>query len=167
MERFLRTIDNISDQVGKAASWLILPLIGVMVLSTILRYGFNSSPVWSYDLPWMLYAVYFLLGGAYCHLHDGHVRVDMFSERLAPRAKSILEVVTYLIFFVPLFYVLIVGGIPYAYTSWSRHEVSPYSSLGAPVGPIKAVMVIGFLLLAFEGLSKFIRHLSTAVRKGG
>jgi len=160
-----------SDLVGKSAGWLIFPLIGVMVLSTVLRYGFNRSPVWSYDLPWMIQAVYFLLGGAYCHLHNGHVKVDMLSERLAPQAKLILEIGTYLIFFLPLFYVLIVGGIPYACKSLIHHEVSPYSSLGAPVGPIKAIMVIGFILLAFEGISKFVRdiyslrHLSSDTRK--
>jgi len=165
MEHFLAIINKISDRVGKSASWLILPLIVAMVLSTILRYGFNRSPIWSYDMTWMLYAAHFLLGGAYCLLHEGHVRVDLFSERLAPRARSILEVVTYLIFFFPLCYVLVVYVMRYAYNSWISHEVSPSSSWAVPLGPIKTVMVIGFLLLTLEGISKFIKHLSAAAKR--
>ena len=165
MKHLLAAIDKISDRVGKSASWLIFPLIVVMVLSTIMRYGFNRSPIWAYDMTWMLFAALFLLGGAYCFLHEGHVRVDLFSERLAPRARSILEVVTYLIFFFPLFYVLSVYVTRYAYNSWISHEVSPCTSWAVPLGPIKTVMVIGFLLLTLEGISKFIKHLSAAVKK--
>lgn len=167
MGRFLSAIDNTIEWVGKSVSWVIFPLMALMVLSTILRYVFNKPPFWSYDMPWMLYSVHFLLGGAYCLLHEGHVRVDLFSERLPPRAGSILEVVTYLIFFFPLLCVVMVYGIPYAYNSWITHEVSPYSSWAPPLAPIKTVMMIGFLLLTFGGISQFIKHLSKLMKQHG
>lgn len=167
MKRCLRIIDNTSEWTGRSASWIILALIVVMVLSTILRYGFNKPPFWSYDMPWMLYSGYFLLGGAYCLLHEGHVRVDLISSRLPLRSRSILEMVNYLIIFAPLFYVLIAGGIPYVYNSWAAHETSPGSSWAPPVSPIKTLMVAAFALLALQGVSQFIKHLSVVVKRRG
>ena len=165
MRHFLKTIESTSEWVGKSASWIVLALMGVMVVATMLRYAFNKAPAWGYDLTWMLYAAYFLLGGAYCLLHEGHVRVDFLSERLPPRARSILEIVCYVVFFLPLFYMLVRGGIDYAVYSWVTGERSPFAHIWAPpIGPIKTVMVIGFLLLAFQGLAYFIKHVFAATR---
>ncbi|MEA3253771.1 MAG: TRAP transporter small permease subunit, partial [Chloroflexota bacterium] len=84
--------------------------------------------------------------------------------RLSPRAKAILEVAAYLIFFFPLFYVLVVSSIPYAYNAWVMHETSSCSNWAPILGPMKTVMVVGFLLLGLEGLAQFIRNLSTAIK---
>ncbi len=163
-KRFIEIIDSLSDRTGKGGSWIILALIGAMVLATFMRYAFNKSPFWAYDMAWMLYGAHFLLGGAYCHLHQGHVRVDLFSERLSPRPRAILEVVGYLVFFFPLFYVLVVSSIPYTYNTWVIGETSPSSSWAPILGPMKTLMVLGFLLLALQGLAQFLRVLPVAIR---
>jgi len=166
MKDFVRAIESVSERVGKLTSWIILALIAIMFLSTMMRYGFGKAPVWGYDLAWMVYGAYFLLGGAYCHLHEGHVRVDFLSTRLSPRGRSILEVVCYLVFFFPLFYILLKGGTSYAIYSWVSKERSPFAHTWAPpVAPIKTVMLVAFLLLALQGVASFIKHLSIAMGK--
>lgn len=66
-------------------------LLVVVTLQVILRYGFASAPFWSeevgrYCLVWSV-----LLGAAVSVRRGGHIRVDIFAERLPPRARRALR----------------------------------------------------------------------------
>lgn len=164
IRKFLTRIDRLSEWIGKFGSWLILALTGMMVIEVVMRYLFARPTFFAYDLTWMLYGVYIALGAAYCHLHKGHVRVDFFYNRLPERGRAIFEVVLYLIFFFPLFYVVLRYLIDNLIYSWASGECTSASTWRPPVYPFKTIVVVGFVLLFFQGVAEFVKNLYFSVK---
>ena len=100
---------------------------------------------------------------AYCHMVRGDVKVDFFTQRLAPRKIAWLDAVGSLL--VGLFGLLIAWRT--AAGAWSIKEVGETSAiLGWPVWIAQALMVPGFALLAVAGLYLFEQRLRQAARDG-
>ncbi len=75
MQRFLFNIDRISAWSGKTVSWVILLSTFLISYDILMRYLSKPfldfiRPIWftydySYDMSYYLYAVLFMIGGAY------------------------------------------------------------------------------------------------------
>ena len=74
-------IEKLSEQVGKAVSWLTLLMVILMTLVVTLRYGFNLGWIALQESIIYLHAVTLMLGMSYVLKHDKHVRVDIFYNR--------------------------------------------------------------------------------------
>src|SRR3974377_2121762 len=101
LQRFLISIDHLSTWSGKAASWLILILTGAVCGEVAKRYALNAPTAWAFDLDYMLYGMLFMMCGAYTLAQDGHVRGDFLYSSMKPRPQATLDLVLYLIFFLP------------------------------------------------------------------
>ena len=98
---------------------------------------------------------------AYCHMINGDVKVDFFTQTLAPRKVARLDAFGSLL--VGLFGTLIAWRT--AVGALSIKEVGETSAiLGWPVWVAQALMVPGFLLLAAAGFYMCIFHLRVAAR---
>src|SRR5688572_33126093 len=73
---FLHTIDRISTFVGKAAAWLVVVLMIVVVVEVFKRYVLRAPTAWIFDFENMLYGTAFMLAGAYALAQNAHVRGD-------------------------------------------------------------------------------------------
>lgn len=164
MNAFFQTVDFVNEKAGKAVSWLVLPLTGVLVVEVVARYVFGKPTDWAYDMTWMIFGAYVIIGAAYTFLSEGHVRVDVLSSRFPQRKKAILEVFLYLIFFFPLLALLVFACTDFALISWRGDERSAVSLWKPPVYPFKIIMAVGLYLLALQGLVKFLRQLFTAIK---
>ncbi len=164
MTLFLQTVDFVSEKAGKAVSWLVLAITGVLAVEVVARYIFNKPTDFAYDLTWMIFGAYTILAAAYTFLAEGHVRVDVFTSLLSERKRAFLEVILYLIFFFPLLIFLVYACTDFAVLSWRGDERSSVSLWKPPVYPFKTIMVAGFYLLALQGLAKFIRQLLLAIK---
>lgn len=165
MRRFLKALDNVSKWTGKGGSWLILALVFGIGYEVLMRYGFANPTFWAYDMTWMMYGVYIMLGTAWCHFLGGHVRMDLLYSRLSPRRKAIVEVVCYFVLFFPLLYVLLRYCGAHTIWSWSIGESSSASTWRPPVYPFKTLVVVSFALLALQGISQFIKSLFVLVTR--
>jgi len=161
---FLKAIDGVSEWTAKLASFLIIPLTGVMMYEVAMRYLFANPTLFAYDMSWMLYGVYGAMGLAYCHLRQGHVRVDFLYSLLSPRRKAILEAVFYVIFFFPLFYVVLRYSAENVIDSWAIRETASGSIWRPPVYPFKTLVLVGFVLLFLQGVVEFGRNLYVAIK---
>lgn len=157
MKTFLHTIDAISEWSGKAISWLVLLLTVVLGYEVVMRYAFNAPTKWAFDISYMLGGSYFLLGQAYTLLKRRHVRIDLFYVRFSPRKKALVDVAFYLVFFFPLWGILLYKLIPYVYLSWILQERSMQGYWMPILYPFKTVMPIGVLLFIFQGIAEFSR----------
>ena len=153
-------INGLNEKVGFYSSFLTIPLIAVVVYEVIMRYAFNSPTVWAFEATTLIYGVHYMLGLAFTHKHNGHVAIDVFESRLAPRPRTILRVIVSLIFFVPTVGLLATWSVIYAATSWQNWE-NASTSWAPPLYPFKTIMAIGFILLFLQGIAKLLADFRT------
>src|SRR3979490_3026440 len=119
VQGFLHTIDEISTWVGKAAAWLIILLMSVVCIEVFKRYIMNAPTSWIFDLDNMLYGSLFMLCGAYTLAQNAHVRGDFLYSSMRPRTQASLDLVLYMVFFIPGIAALIYSGYTFAFESWT------------------------------------------------
>ncbi|MCS7234316.1 MAG: TRAP transporter small permease subunit [Synergistetes bacterium] len=166
MERFLSSVDKISEAAFKVTMWLIIPLFGSLFYEVIARYGFKAPTIWSYDLTYMLYGIMFILCSPYVLSRNKHVRIDLFYEKFSPKTKNLIDAILYVVFFFPAISVLLIKGTEYAIFSWKMGETSSVSPWRPPLYPLKTIFAIAVFLLLLQGIVQFIR-IVRELKKGG
>ena len=147
------------EQIGKAVSWLNVFLIALICLDVLFRYFFSFSKNWILELEWHMFAIIFLLGSAYALKVERHVRVDVFYQKFSKKTQIIINLVGTLIFLLPWCYLVITTSAKFVNNSWYIREGSPQPG-GLPARyVIKAMIVVGFVLLALQGLSLMVKYL--------
>jgi len=124
VQSMLLMIDRISTWAGKTTAWLILLLMSAVCIEVFKRYILNSPTSWVFDAESMLYGTLFMICGAYTLAQDAHVRGDFLYGSMKPRTQATLDLVLYILFFLPGVIALIYAGIDYAAMSWRINEHS-------------------------------------------
>jgi TRAP-type mannitol/chloroaromatic compound transport system permease small subunit len=155
----LKIIDSISEWSGRIISYLFYPALIMLVCDVLMRYFFNVSFQWGQGIYQRLFAIYFVVGGAYVLLHNGHIRMDVLYIHLPIRTKAIIDIFSLLLMFSVVF-VFIWWGTKYFWVSYTELEVDA-TSLKAVVYPVKFFIPISGALLALQGLAKLYRSIST------
>jgi len=153
----LLLIDRISTWAGKTTAWLILLLMSAVCIEVFKRYILNSPTSWVFDAESMLYGTLFMICGAYTLAQDAHVRGDFLYGSMKPRTQATLDLVLYILFFLPGVIALIYAGIDYAAMSWRINEHSNITAEGPPVYPFKTVIPIAGVLVLIQGLAEIAR----------
>jgi TRAP-type mannitol/chloroaromatic compound transport system permease small subunit len=156
-QRLLYAIDGISTWVGKAAAWLIIGLMMMVVIEVFKRYIMNMPTAWIFDAENMLYGSLFMLCGAYTLAQNAHVRGDFLYSSMRPRTQASLDLALYIVFFVPGIAALIYAGYDYASDSWRILEHSNVTAEGPPVYHFKTVIPIAGALVMLQGIAEIIR----------
>ena len=157
VQKFLLIIDEISTWVGKAAAWLIIVLMAVVCLEVFKRYIMNMPTAWIFDLDNMLYGTAFMLCGAYTLAQIAHVRGDFLYSSMRPRMQASLDIVLYVVFFIPGIAALIYAGSEYAADSWRIGEHSNVTADGPPIYHFKAMIPLAGVLVMLQGVAEIVR----------
>jgi TRAP-type mannitol/chloroaromatic compound transport system permease small subunit len=157
MNRFLFFIDSLSTWVGKAFAWLILVLTLGVSYEVFVRYVLRAPTTWAFDFSYITYGAMFLMAGAYTLSRNGHVRGDVVYRLWKPRTQATMDLILYIIFFLPAVLALIYAGWNYAAMSVRFREVSIFSPAGVPVFPLKTLVPITGVLLLLQGIAEIIR----------
>ena len=157
VQSFLHTIDGISTWVGKAAAWLMIVLMSVVCIEVFKRYIMNMPTAWIFDLDNMLYGSLFMLCGAYTLAQNAHVRGDFLYSSMRPRTQATLDLVLYIVFFLPGIAALVYAGYFYAADSWRIAEHSNVTADGPPVYHFKSVIPIAGALIMLQGIAEIVR----------
>jgi TRAP-type mannitol/chloroaromatic compound transport system permease small subunit len=157
MTRFLFFIDALSAWVGKAFGWLILVLTLGVSYEVFVRYVLRAPTTWAFDFSYITYGALFLMAGAYTLSRNGHVRADVFYRFWRPRTQAMMDLMLYVVFFLPAVVAFIYSGWPYAMFSIRFLEVSIFSPAGIPVFPLKALIPITGVLLLLQGFAEIVR----------
>lgn len=155
-------VDRLNDRVGAAIQWLALLMVLVGAFNALARYatrftGIALSSNAYLDLQWYFFTLIFLLGAAYGLNHDYHVRVDVVYAELRPRAKAWLDLLGTMLFLIPFSVVMLWVSWRPVWNSWVIRESSPDPG-GLPRYPIKAVILLAFLLLLLQGFSHALKQ---------
>ena len=161
MKKFFKMIDRMNELIGKTVSFFIIALIVVILYEIFVRYLLNSPTNWVHEISQMIYGAYVILLGGYLQQRNGHVNVDILYNRFKPRTRAIINLFTWLLFF------LFCGTILYkgwgmAWDSFKFRECEP-TAFATPVYPIKMMIPLGALLLLLQGLVKYIADIKLAI----
>lgn len=157
MQNLLFFIDRVSSWVGQAFSWLIVALTFLITWEVFARYVLNSPNPWAFDLMIMAYGSAFMMAGAYTLAKSGHVRGDVLYGFFPPRLQAALDLVLYIVFFIPGVVALVWAGYTYAAESMAINEHSTLTANGPPLYPFKMVIPISGALLLLQGIAEIIR----------
>lgn len=146
-------------RLGKLISLLILPLIGIIVYSSLRSYFFRDPPIWTFEMSLFLFGSFFMLGSAYCHLEKKHVAVDVINHYLPPKWCRIFGVFSEgVVLFVAL--VIIYVSVPNA---WQATLIQERSTLQTPFNPhvwwFRWVIPIACALISWQALKDMLAHI--------
>jgi TRAP-type mannitol/chloroaromatic compound transport system permease small subunit len=156
----IKSIDWLVEKQGQLSSFLIYPLLIIVIYEVIMRYAFNAPTVWGFEATAFAYGLHYMLGLSYTENQAGHVKVDILTSRLSAKTQAILGVITYFAIFLPVYTLMAIGAFKFAYTSTITSELNS-TSWAPPVWPFKIVMAISFLLLVLQGLSTLLKNIRT------
>jgi TRAP-type mannitol/chloroaromatic compound transport system permease small subunit len=165
LSKIVHLIDALNSWVGRFVAWTTGLVVCVVFVDVVMRYAFKTSYVFTQELEWHLFAFIFLMGAGYTLLKDGHVRVDIFYQRMSPKAQAWINLLGVLLFLIPGCYLIIATSLKFVANAFSVMEGSPDPG-GIPFRWIlKACIPAGFALVFLQGLSLGIRSLFTIVGK--
>ena len=156
MQKLLLTIDKISTFVGHAFSWLIVALTLLISWEVFSRYALNNPHAWVLDAQIMLYGTMFMLAGAYTLAKNGHVRGDVLYGFFSPRVQAGLDLLLYILFFLPGVLAMTWAGWTFANESLAIREQT-FNADPLPVYPFKFVVPIAGAVLLLQGFVEIIR----------
>jgi TRAP-type mannitol/chloroaromatic compound transport system permease small subunit len=157
MQRLLLFVDKLSTWVGHAFSWLIVALTLHVSWEVFARYALDAPRAWAFDVMIMLYGTLFMMAGAYTLSKGGHVRGDVLYGFFRPRTQASIDLVLYIVFFIPGVVALAWAGYTYAAESWAINEHSTITSEGPPIYPFKTVIPVAGVVLLLQGIVEIIR----------
>ena len=152
-------IDAINARVGKAAFWLVLLMTIVSAGNAVVRFTFNYSSNGLLEIQWYLFAAVFLLCAAYTLQKNEHVRIDVLAGKLSPRGQAVIDIIGTLFFLLPMVILVLKLSLPLVAESYRIQEISANAG-GLIRWPVKAVLPVGFALLALQGISELIKRIA-------
>ncbi len=157
LRAYVRCVDRMNEFMGRMVSYLVYPMVLMLVWEVGMRYIFNRPTIWAHELSAFLYAVVFLLGGSYALRWNSHISVEILYVRLSPRTRAVLDLCTWTLFY--LFVGLLLWeGLPFAMKSVRRFELAG-SVWDPPIWPVKLCIPLGALLMLLQGTTKTLRDL--------
>ncbi|EPF1536950.1 TRAP transporter small permease subunit [Vibrio vulnificus] len=158
-----RLFNRFGDLLGWLSSVLFILLLANVVYDVVMRYVFNDVSIAFQEMEWHLFSAVFLLGIPFALKSGGHVRVDLFYERLSHRAQAIIDLLGTIFFLFPFCLLVAWFGIDFAKESYALGETS-----GDPGGlpyrwVIKAIIPLSFLFMAISGVGLLLHSFNKIV----
>ena len=110
MQKLLLFVDRVSTFAGHFFSWSIIGLTLLIAWEVFSRYLLNTPHAWVLDAQIMLYGTLFMMAGAYTLATSGHVRGDVLYGFFAPRTQATIDLILYIVFFLPGIFALAYAG---------------------------------------------------------
>ncbi|EWS52917.1 MULTISPECIES: TRAP transporter small permease subunit [unclassified Methylibium] len=156
MQNLLLAIDRFSTWIGKLFAWSVVGLTLLISWEVFSRYVLNKPHAWVLDAQIMLYGTLFMCAGAYTLSKAGHVRGDVLYGFFRPRTQATIDLILYIVFFLPGIVALTWAGWFYFNDSLSIREQT-FNADPLPVYPFKFVIPFAGGVLLLQGLVEIVR----------
>ena len=157
MQKALLFVDKVSTFVGHAFSFFIVALTLHVTWEVYRRYALDSPRAWAFDVMIYFYGTLFMMAGAYTLAKNGHVRGDVLYGFFRPRTQATIDLILYIVFFLPGVFALTYAGYFYAEESWRINEHSTITYEGPPLYPFKTVIPVAGAFVLMQGIVEIIR----------
>jgi TRAP-type mannitol/chloroaromatic compound transport system permease small subunit len=156
MQTLMMAVDRLTTFVGRFFAWAIAVLTLLVSWEVFSRYFLNHPHPWALDAQIMLYGTLFMMAGAYTLAHQGHVRGDVLYGNFTPRTQATIDLVLFVIFYLPGVVALTWAGWIYANESLAIRE-NTFSPDPLPLYPFKFVIPVAGFLLLLQGVIEILR----------
>ena len=156
MQSLLLGVDRLSTWIGQAFAWLIVLLTLMICGEVFSRYVLNDPHDWALNAQIMMYGTLFMMAGAYTLAKSGHVRGDVLYGFFEPRTQASIDLVLYIVFFLPGIVALTWAGWSYANESLAIREKT-FSATPLPLYPFKFIVPLAGAILLLQGLVEIVR----------
>ncbi len=164
LNTIINGIDFLVEKQGQLTSFLIVPLLFIVLYEVLMRYAFNAPTVWGFEATAFFYGMHYMLGLSYMEHAQGHVRVDIVTSRLPAKVQAVIMIAGYLLIFMPVYGLMTWGAIKFAHTATITNELN--STSWAPrIWPYKIVMAFSFMLLVLQGISTVLKSVKNLTAK--
>lgn len=156
MQKILLAVDALSTWLGKTVAWAAILLTGLITWEVFNRYVLNDPHAWVLDAQIMLYGTLFMGAGAYTLSKNGHVRGDVLYGFFRPRTQATIDLILYIVFFLPGIIALTWAGYTFAADSYAIREQT-FSAQALPLYPFKMMLPLAGAALLLQGLVEIVR----------
>lgn len=156
MQKALLAVDRLSTWIGQAFAWSIILLTFGISAEVFSRYVLNKPHAWMLDAQIMAYGILFMMAGAYTLAKNGHVRGDVLYGFFRPRTQATLDLLLYVVFFLPGVIALTYAGWTYFTDSLAIREQT-FNADPIPVYPFKFFICFAGLILLLQGFVEIAR----------
>ncbi len=164
MQSFMLAVDRLSTFIGKFFAWTVVGLTALICWEVFSRYVLNQPHAWVLDAQIMLYGTLFMTAGAYTLSKNGHVRGDVLYGFFRPRTQATLDLILYVLFFLPGIVALTWAGWTFAQESLAIREQT-FSADALPLYPFKFIIPVAGGALLLQGLVEMLRCM-VCIREG-
>lgn len=130
------------------SSAVVLFLMCLVVADVTGRYVFNSPVPMTYEIGSFMLVFIVFLGMAYTQRAGSHIRVEFLTLKLSPRARAVLDLVSYtlgILLYAAIFY----QGFRWAYLAFELGDYTP-GLVAIPRWPSMFAVPFGALLLCLQ-----------------
>jgi TRAP-type mannitol/chloroaromatic compound transport system permease small subunit len=156
LEKLATRVETASTWIGKSFAWLIVALTLLVCVEVVKRYILDMPTAWVFDVSNMMYGTLFMMCGAYTLAHDGHVRGDFLYGSMKPRKQATLDLLLFIVFFLPGILALTWAGWNYANDALAIRETT-FNATPLPVYPFKFIIPIAGATVLVQGFSEILR----------
>jgi len=145
-------LEVVADWTGRVVSWLSFFMVLITFLVVVLRYAFDLGWIAMQESVTYMHATLFMLGAAYTLRRNGHVRVDIFYQKLSRRGRAWVDLLGTLLLLVPVSLFIVWIGWDYVLKSWELMEGSREAGGIPAVYLLKTLLVVMPILVLIQGL---------------
>lgn len=155
-----RTLDLITELMGRIGAILILYCMAFGLTDVFLRYVMNAPSLWIGTTIQAALVLIACMAGAYAYQHGDFIKLDLFYAHFSPRTKAIFDSITAIFSFMFLG-VLIWKGTQAALISIKLGQVTP-TAVAIPIYPIKSIIPISAVIVLLLVTRQFFRDIKVA-----
>jgi TRAP-type mannitol/chloroaromatic compound transport system permease small subunit len=164
MQKVLLAVDRLSTWLGQFFAWAIMLLTAFISWEVFSRYVLGKPHAWMLDVQIMLYGILFMMAGAYTLSKNGHVRGDVLYGFFRPRTQATLDLILYILFFLPGVFAMTWAGWTYFQESLAIREQT-FNADPIPVYPFKFFIPFAGAILLLQGFAEIARCI-VCIRQG-
>ena len=159
---FSRTVDAVVDAIGRHVAWLVLFVVATLFGQWPLREFVGAGHILANDFGQVAHAAVFAIGVVYALRWDGHVRLDVFNQRMSPRARALVDLAGMLSIVVPWTGIVV-------WFSWGTmlRSVAGFEKFPDTWSPgywlFKAILIVFGLLLLLQASGHIARDLARLI----
>ena len=137
-------------------AFILALLVVLVVFDATNRYLFSHGSTALQELEWHFFDIVILFSIAFTLRHNAHVRVDIFYDRFSPKTQAFINIISVILFVLPLSFLIIYIGVGFVEMSFVQHEASSDPGGLKYRWIVKSLMPLGFIFLSLQAVKELI-----------